>query len=200
MKKIWLLLAGVVLLFALTGCGGYPDRAEDGTPWDRSWEMLGRVLGVEEPGNGFTLLENNVVLGADDTWYAAWTAGEAEPYVNAEGKDTDLYPAQIYLLLYGCENGERAAQAVEDWMEREQTSYNVLETRAETCNGQAYTLLIYEVTSEANPYQRGVSAFACYHNYAVVAELTCVEAYAGNAQQILADFLGGCHYSAEINR
>ena len=195
MKKL-LLTAGIALLLVLTGCGGYPDRAEDGTAWDPNWEMLGRVLGVEAPGNGFTLLENNVVLGADDTWYAAWTAGAPEPYINEDGKDTDLYPAQIYLLLYGCENEDRAAQAAGDWMRREGESYLVRETRSETYNGQAYTVLVYEVTSETNPYQRGVSAFTVFHNYVAVAELTCVESYAGDVQRQMADFLSGCHYSA----
>ena len=197
MKKRLLLIVGIAILLGLAGCGGYPDRAEDGTAWDQSWEMLGRVLGVEAPGNGFTLLENNVVLGADDTWYATWTAGEPEPYVNEDGKDTDLYPAQIYLLLYGCENEDRAAEASADWIAREQETYRVLETRTEAYNGQEYTVLVYEVTSETNPYARGVSAFGRYHNYVVVAELTCVDSFAGDEQKLMADFLGGCHYSAD---
>lgn len=197
MKKLLFIIAGIALALVLTGCGGYPERADDGTPWDRNWEMLGRVLGVEEPGNGFALLENDVVLGADDTWYAAWTSGEPEPYVNADGKDTDLYPAQLYLLLYGCGNEELAAQAAADWMGRERETYHVLETRTETYNGQEYTLLVYEVASETNPYQRGVSAFAVYRNYVAVAELTCVESFAGDAQNLMADFLNGCHYSAD---
>ena len=56
---ISLLLAG---LLGLSGCSQYPEQATDGTPWDPSWTMLGSVLGAEEPGNGFSLLDNYSVL------------------------------------------------------------------------------------------------------------------------------------------
>lgn len=197
MKRTLLIILAILLLLSMTGCTRYPTMAEDGTTWDESWEMMGAVLGVEDPGNGFTLLENDTVLAGDDTYYAAWTNGDPVPYVNAEGKDTELYPAQIYLLLYGCGDGEYARAAMEDFIAREEGTYTVTDRRTDTVNGQEYSVLVYDCDSETNPYERGVSAFGIYRNYVVVAELTCTADYSGDEQAILSDFLSGCHYSAE---
>lgn len=199
MKRTALLML-MLLALSLTGCSRYPDRADDGAAWDRDWEMLGTAMGVETPGDGLTLAENAVVLAADDTYYATWTVGESRPYVNEDGDEIDLYPAQMYLLLYGCENAARAGDAVADWIERESVSYAVKETRTESYNGQEYTLLIYDVASETNPYARGVSAFGVFEHYAVVAEFSCTDDFTGDEQAIMARFLGGCHYSAAAVR
>jgi hypothetical protein len=198
MKKWISLLLALTCLFSLTGCAeSYPAQAADGTAWDESWTILGKTLGVEDPGNGLTLLENPVVLTGDDTHYATWTIGEPSTYINEDEDETDLYPAQLYLLLYGCADHASAETAVSDWMEREEETYTVLETVTETYNGQEYTLLIYQCGSETNPYSRGVAAFGVYETYAVSAEITCVDTFDGDEQSILADFLNGCHYSAE---
>ena len=194
MKKCLFILFALALL---AGCGiQYPDAAADGTPWDESWEMLGSTLGVEEPGNGFTLLDNNAILTTDDTYLATWISGEPIPYVNADGDDSTVYEAQLFLLLLGCKDAENAQAAVDAWMTREGESYNILETRTETYNGQEYTVLLYESASETNPYARGASAFGIFGNYAVNAEVTCLDEYTGDETAILADFLTGCHYSS----
>ena len=93
-----LLLAG---LLGLIGCAQYPDQAVDGTSWDPNWTMLGSVLGAEEPGNGFSLLDNYSVLTGEDLYYAAWVAGEPSAYTNEDGEGVEVYDAQIYLLLAG---------------------------------------------------------------------------------------------------
>lgn len=205
-RKIWLfimqkwliipiivaVLVGAALL--VPAFSRYPDVAEDGTAWDRDWEMLGTALGVEAPGDGFRLLNNDTALAGDDTWYASWVAGEASDYTNAEGKAVDLYPAQIYLLLYGCADEAAAIEAKADWMAREEATYAVHERRNEAHNGREYELLLYDCGSDTNPYSRGVSAFALYGKYVVIAELTCTEGFDGDEQVLLADFLDGCHY------
>ena len=208
-RRIWLfimqkwliipIIAAVIVGVALLvpSFSRYPDRAGDGAAWDRNWEMLGTVLGVEEPGNGFTLLNNDTALAGDDTYYASWVAGEAADYTNAEGKAVDLYPAQIYLLLYGCADEDTAGEAFAEWMAREEGTYAVRERRNETHNAQEYEMLIYDVDSDANPYSRGVSAFGRYGRYVVIAELTCTGDFEGDEQALLADFLDGCHYGAE---
>ena len=196
---ILLALALAMSLFLSRLGTKYPDRAADGTAWDENWTMMGTVLGVEEPGNGLTLRDNNTVLASNDLYYAAWTAGEPEPYVNDEGKDVDLYPAQLYLLLQGCADEENAQKAAESWRGREEDTYTVRETRTGTFNGQEYTLLLYDCGSETNPYDRGVSAFAVFGNYAVSAEFTCRADFQGDELSILTDFLGGCHYAAELD-
>ena len=189
------LIVGVALL--IPRLSRYPSQADDGAAWDRSWEMLGTVLGVEAPGNGLKLLNNDTALAGDDTYYASWVSGEATDYTNAEGKHVDLYPAQIYLLLYGCADEAVAAEAKADWMAREEETYAVRERREETYNGQSYSLLLYDCGSDTNPYSRGISAFSTLGNYTVIAELTCTDAFEGDEQALLAGFLNGCHYGSD---
>lgn len=188
------LLAAVALL--IPSFARYPDRADDGAAWDRDWEMLGTVLGVEAPGNGFTLLNNDTVLAGDDTYYASWVNGTSTPYVNADGKEVDLYPAQVYLLLYGCAGEDEAQETLEEWLARGEENYAVRSRGAAAHNGVDYTLLVYDCGSETNPYSRGASAFARFGNYAVLVELTCTEDFEGDEEALLAAFLDDCHYSS----
>lgn len=187
-----LLMAG---LLGLGGCSQYPDQATDGTPWDSNWTMLGSVLGAEEPGNGFSLLDNYSVLTGEDIYYATWTAGDATDYVNEDDDEVKVYDAQLYLLVVGCADESHARQNQEEWIARQQETYTVTETWSETRNGQEYTLLAYECGSDTNPYSRGVSAFTVYGTYAVSAELTCQQEFTGEEREILLQFLDGCHYS-----
>ena len=162
--------------------------------------MLGNSLGVEPPGNGFSLLAKDVVLAADDTYYASWTAGESVPYINSEGKEVALYPAQIYLLYFGCKDDSSARNTVNDWITREKETYEVYEEKSVSLNGQTYTILYYNCGSETNPYSNGATAFGVFHHYAVSAELTCTESFSGDAATLLTSFLNGCHYSSSSVR
>ena len=182
-------------LLGLNGCSRYPEQDNDGTLWDPNWTMLGSVLGVEEPGNGFSLLNNYSVLTGEDIYYAAWAAGKPTGYTNEDGEDVEVYDAQLYLLAVGCADETYARKNQEEWITRQQETYTVTETWNETCNGQEYTLLAYECGSETNPYSRGVSAFAICGTYAVSAELACRQDFTGQEREILLQFLNGCHYS-----
>lgn len=182
-------------LLGLSGCSQYPDQAVDGTPWDANWTMLGSVVGAEEPGNGFSLLENYSVLTGEDIYYATWIAGEPADYTNEDGEEVKVYDAQLYVLAVGCADEIHARQNQEEWIARQQQTYTVTETWIETRNGQEYTLMAYECGSETNPYDRGISAFTVYGTYAVSAELTCQDDFTGQEQEILLQFLDGCHYS-----
>lgn len=175
-----------------------PERDASGNAWDESWVTLGSALGVEGPGDGFALADNNSILTADDTYLASWASDSTIPYTNDDGEADELPQAQLYLLLQGCKDAENAQLALDEWIERERSTYDVLETRAETHGDQEYTILVYSVISEDNPNARGATAFARRGNYALTAELTCVEDYAGDAAAILSGFLDGFHYSAAI--
>lgn len=197
----WLIIPIIFAFFAAVALlvprfSRYPESAEDGQKWDRGWEMLGSVLGVEPPGNGFALLNNDTALSGNDTYYASWVAGEAKPYTNAEGKPVDLYPAQIYLLLYGCADEAAAGEALSDWMARERGTYTVREEYDDTLNGRAYRVLRYDCGSDTNPYSRGISAFSRFGRYVVIAELTCTAGYEGDERAVLTAFLNGCHYGS----
>ena len=198
--RLTALAAAAALALLLGGCESYPEKAADGSDWNREWTILGRVAGVEtDPGHGFVLSENPVVLTGSDSYYATWAVGEARPFTNEEGRETDLYDAQVYMLVYGNDvrKGEDPQGTLKDWMDRERGSYRVQEEREETRNGQPYSMLIYDCGSAANPYSRGISAFGLFGNYVVIAELTCTEDFQGDEQALLGSFLDGCHYGSE---
>lgn len=191
-------LALALVLLALTGCAVAPSQAADGGSWSEDWITLGPVLGVQPPEHDLILLDNNTALTANDMYYAAWTAGEPEAYTNADGEETNLYDAQLDVLVYGCADAEHARGAVEDWKARQDEVYAAVARRQETHNGQDYTIATYECVSETNPYSRGISAFGVRGNYAVSMELNCREGFSGDEAEVLADFLNGCHYGANI--
>lgn len=190
------LLAGILCL-SLAGCGqNIPVTAADGAKWDDSWVSVGGILGVDTP-DGLDSRENNDTLGVNGMYYATWSSGEAEPYVNEDGEDTDLYDAQLYLLLAGYKETGKAEESAAEWLGLASEQYNIEDTFTETYNGQKFTVITYTFdASETNPYARGASAFGVYRNYAISAELSCREQFGGDAQAILADFLENCHYAA----
>ena len=113
MKKAFLLTAICVVLACLTGCGtGMPAAAVDGTPWSEEWTTLGQTLGVEEPGHGLTPQDHKA---ARNMYYASWSIGEAQSYVSSSGEETNLYDAQLVLLLAASDTPEEAQESVNEW-------------------------------------------------------------------------------------
>ena len=203
-KNVLYLLFHFALILALIAAGSlvdfsqYPSAAADGAAWDKNWEMMAKAVGIEAPGGGLTLLTNNSVLAGEDTYYASWTAGEPAPYTNADGDEVDLYPAQLYVLLYGCADQAAAESACADFLAREQETYTVQDQRTEEHNAQRYTVLDYTGGSAGNPYGRGSSAFAVRGNYVLVAELLAQDSFDGDVSRMLSAFLDGVHYSADL--
>ena len=195
MKKFICCAAALCLL--LTGCSkSAPAKAADGVNWSEEWVTVGNVLGVEELGHSLELRDNNEALSVTDMYLASWTAGEGEPYVNEDGDDVVLYPARLDVLVYGRKDANAAKQAVADWTARQAETYHVASARAETHNSQDFTVSVYTCKSESNPYSRGISAFGVYKDYAISAELNCLDSFDGDEAEILQDFLDVCHYAA----
>lgn len=194
----FLLILALIVLGNVVDFSRYPSAAADGAAWDQSWEMLGKTVGIAPPGHNLTLQANNSVLAGEDTYYATWTVGEPVPYTNEDGDLVDLYPAQLYVLLYGCQDEAAARAACGDFLDRERQTYAVQSEGTALHTGQDYTVLNYTCISDANPYDRGCSAFAVYENFVFVAELTCQKDFGGDVEQILSDVLDGVHYSADL--
>ena len=195
MKKAFLLITICTILVCLTGCGAKtPDMAADGTPWNKDWLKLGPKVGVEEPEHGLTLRDEK---SAKNMFYTAWSIGEAQPYVNASGNETNRYDAQLVVLMLSSDTVEDAQLSVDDWLDLAAENYTITNTAQQTYNGQEFTVLTYTFSSDTSAYARGVSAFAVFDTWAISAELACQDAFEGNAQEILADFLYHCHYAAE---
>lgn len=193
-KKLLILLLAVCV--CLAGCAApAPEAAADGSAWSDRWVTVGGIIGVDTP-DGIDPQENSEALAVQGMYYAAWSIGEAEPYINEDGSDAQLYDAQIYLLLAGYSAAEKAEESAAEWQALANNRYAVEQTLATACNGQDLTVLTYAFDSETNPYARGASAFGVYRNYAVSVEISCREDFMGNPLEILTDFLEHCHYRA----
>ena len=195
MKKCMICLFALCLL--LSGCAKNPPaKAADGTDWEEDWISLGGVLGVEEPGHGLTLRDNNEALSVTDMYLASWTIGEGSPYVNEDGDEVVLYPARLDVLVYGRRDADAAQETLDDWTARQKETYEVNGTETQTRGGQEYMVSTYTCQSDANPYSRGISAFGAYQDYAISVELNCLDSFTEEEAEILRDFLDACHYAA----
>ena len=195
MKKAIRFIMLCTMLACLSGCGSkMPAMAADGTRWDKDWITLGGVLGVEKPGYELTLRDDKA---AKNMCYTAWSIGDAQPYVNAAGEETNLYDAQMVLLLMASDTVEEAQMSVDEWLDLAANNYTVTETAQRTYNNQEFTVLTYTFPPDASSYAHGVSAFAVFDTWAISAEFVCQDAFEENAQAILSDFLAHCHYATK---
>jgi len=195
MKKTFLLIVICSMLVGLTGCGAkMPAMAVDGTFWSKDWITLGRTLGVEEPGHGLTLRDDKA---AKNMYYTAWSIGEAQSYVNTSGEETNLYDAQLVLLLAASGTSEEAQMSVDEWLDMAADNYTVTDTARQICNGQEFTVLTYTFSSNTRPFSQGVSAFTTFKNWAISVEFACQDTFEEDVWEIVADFLEHCHYAAE---
>ena len=197
-KRRLALISACALALSLTACGSEvttPETDTQGNPWSEDWTQLWDLLGVEDPGNGFVLNDNNTALAIKGILYASWVAGDSEEYVNEDEETVALYDAQIYLLVQGGESEEDAASTLEEWMEIEREQYSVTSESTYSAGGQEYSLIFYDTVNEDNPYACGASAFTTFGVYAVYAELTCREEDFCDRQTVLQEYLDGVHYS-----
>lgn len=194
--KRFFLMIGFSLTLALTGCTASPSGLEESavTVEDAEYVTIGSHLTVHKTDSRLTLVDRKDALASDGLYYASWTAGSPEEYVNSEGDTVDLYDAQLYLLLAECKTLEAAEDNRKSWLEAGQANYEVTDEETISCSGQSYTLLSYHFTNEENPYSHGVSSFGVFENCAVCAELTCQEGYGEDLKQMLTAFLEGFDY------
>lgn len=203
MKRGSLILAAGVLaagaLAALVLAGrGLRDENLKSTPLVNAdgTAPIGTTMVAPAPQEGFALLDNKDVLAPNGLYYAAWAAGQPQPYENSEGETVDLYDAQLTLVVQENQTEEKAASAVSGWLELARQNYNMTETRTLTAAGQEYTVCLFEYTDAANPYSFGAAAFARRGKSAIELELSCRQGYAGDPLEILTEFLSGCVYPA----
>lgn len=190
MKRIWIFALLAALM--LTGCSSAEQDLPPG--WDENWVLIADYIGVE-PLDGFTLNESSDLLSVSGLYYATWTSGDGQDFVNADGKEAIVYNAQVYVLLEECRGADAAKKAVETWITREKQSYETGDADTKSLGGQDFEVFPLISGSEGNPYTHGTAAFAARDEWAISVELVCADNFEGNSQEILEQFLAGFHYS-----
>lgn len=193
-KKIILVLSGIVLVLIITGCTAFStDSRQDAGQDTSDVVMIGNRLTVHNTDKRLSLISNMDALSADGLYYASWSAGEAQPFENADGETVDLYDAQLHLLASECTDPKTAEKNMNEWLESGRSNYDVSTEETLVCNDQSYTVITYRFKSE-NPYPNGISAFGTNENLAVCIELRCREDYDVNLSEMLSAFLNSCKY------
>lgn len=189
------LLLYVLLCFLpfCTGCS-FSSASENRTAEDGT-VLVGHTLEVRNTDDRLTLMDNKDALAADGLYYAAWTAGNCEPYENKDSDTVDLYDAQLYPLLGEAKSTEDAQHDMDTWLAAAKENYEVQKKDTVSCGGNSYTLLTYQCKSADTPYDRGVSAFYTDQNIAVCIELTCRADYTEDLYLMLTEFLNNCSYN-----
>lgn len=193
----YLLCALCITLFSLAGyffISYSPRQATEDTWANSGFLKVGHNLTIKNADNSFHLLDNKDVLSANGLYYTAWAMGESHSYTDAEGKTIDLYDVQLYLILSEHKNTTEASNDMTKWIDLAESKYEVLAKEEALCNGHPYSLITYICTSEASPYDRGISAFAVYDNTAMCFELTGREIFEEDLRDILVSFLENCIY------
>lgn len=194
MKKTVFCIMLCAILACLAACGAKgPTVAADGSPWDDDWIMVGAKIGAETPGGDFTLRD---VKGAKKMTFTAWSVGESQPHTDAQGEESNVYDAQLVILVIEAGTAEAAQTNVDEWLSLAGENYSVTGTTRQTCNGQEFTVLAYDFPSQESAYARGASAFAVYDGCAISAEFACQDSYKGDPAEILTGVLENFHYAA----
>lgn len=185
-------------LLLLAGCSS--SSSPEKLSAENDSVMIGNTLEVRNNDKRLTLLDNIDVLAADGLYYAAWTAGDCEPYENKEGDTVDLYDAQLYFLLGEAKSSEDAQHDMNTWLAAAKENYDVQKEESVTCGGKVYTLLSYNCKSTGTPYDKGVSAFYTDQKIAVCIELTCRARYTEDLYSMLITFLNNCSYHMDEHK
>lgn len=178
----------------LPGCSSLSPKLEKDPVENKFHILVGHSLEVENTDSRLVLVDDNSALAADGLYYVSWGMGTPTPYENSDGDTANLYDATLYLLLGESKDEASAQKNVATWLEAARANYKVMEEKEAVYNGQPYTMLTYQCTSEDNPYSRGVSAFASAEGVSLCVELTCQENFPEDLDKILANFLEHCSY------
>lgn len=188
-----------VMIFSLAGYiyVSLPMEGAGENTWEVSGYLeLGHYLTVQKTDDRLSLLDSKDVLAANGLYYATWTIGDPEEYVNNEGETVDVYDVQLYLLLGEHKSDREAVKDMTKWLDAARTNYEILEEEQFTCDGLAYTLITYNCISEGNPYDRGISAFGVCDSTSVCIEMTGRESFEEELRDIMLPFLENCSYDS----
>lgn len=199
MKRLIVFLLAAAVCLGLAGCSmptPPPAEAADGTPWNEDWVTVGGAVGVDAP-EALTLLQNTDTISSNQMAYATWSMGEAEPYTTKNDEETEIYDAQLFVLLAKRESAEQARATMDEWQGMIGDMYDVAASDDVDLGGQEFHVITYTYLSQETPYTAGASAFALFGNYAMNVEITARGAAADDPRALLTEFLETFHYAGE---
>lgn len=194
MKRLLSLFLTLVLAISLSGCvqgARLPAAMDDGTPWDKTWTGLGGRIGIEQPGQGFSLLTTNGNTKDAKLYYATWIAGAETVLEN----DAFAYESQLYLMAEPCTLETDAEDTLALWRDQLGGDFAITDERQLTAAGVEYTLVFYDCLAEDSHYACGVMALGIHKATAITVDLARVEGYDLDLGTFIEDFLDGFHFA-----
>lgn len=191
--KFRIVMLLVIFALLLSGCGA--SEAALPAHWEEGWTVVAPYLAAEDM-EGFDFGESADTLGISGVYYATWTAGEKRDYTNAEGEQTVIFDAQIYVITQEFRSEADAETNLNQWLAREKQSFTCGDAYTLICNGQEFTILPLLSGSEDNPYGSGCAAFALRGSNAICVELVRTDYFSGDIQATLEAFLNCLHYES----
>lgn len=186
-----LLALGLILTLLLGGCAiaEHPDTAADGTPWGKDWINVGAVLGIE-PQADWTLQRNEDLLADTGMYFVSWTWGD--PIRTAEGETS--YPAQVFLVLSGCETAADALALTGDWAALVEENYDTGEGKELELPLGRFTLTPYQFKEDGS-FDVGLSCLGVVGTRSVNLEISSLADTGLELEQIITAFLNGFHFA-----
>lgn len=193
MKRAFGIVMAIALILTLAGCGKLPKKDLAGNDWDKSWQEVGVLLGVEKP-QGFKLDSASEALATRGVSFASWGRGEPEVIKDDKGKETRLYDEQFFVLLQRFKNNAAAQDAMGQWRDVEAENYSLTPLPDVSHNGQTFVRFALTPSTEGD-FLAGVLALAVCGNSTVSVELmTRRQLSDGELAALMEQFLNGVHF------
>lgn len=167
-KNVWIITAAALLLCGCTSEETGTVKASENTAVD-----LGSVH-IDKTEGDYRLYEYADVLSADGFWYADYVTGEAQTITGTDGKEAELYPSQVYVLVYEGTEPSDAAQKKAAWLEAAEENYLISSKEEKEENGISWTVVEYTF-KEGSTFERGTSAIGTKDSIALILELTAAK-------------------------
>ena len=178
-----------------------PEKTVSGESWNSDWELIGKVLGVDESAftDDWNLDYNQTLSTASKIYMALYGLGEGREvtFVNNNNKEDtmNVYDAGVYIILEGCDSKEASLAELHSLKELHQAACSTWEVL-----GSEEEAIYYEYGPKAeSDYEAGFICYKEVSGWALVIQLDYSRDSGWDkesAYEAFLSFLDALHYAA----